>query len=249
MGASLPFFGLLLSTTCHILVGSPQYITVGQITELILQFAKSVPVELFVFLGSILEEIIAPIPSPLIMTTAGLVAESQGYKLAGLLWLALIGAFGKTVASIAIYKIADKAEDILTSRFGKYLGISHKHIEALGSYLSGSRWDDVLLAASRAIPIMPTFVVSFAAGAIKYNLRSFLVASFIGLFIRNVLYLAAGSFGASHIADFVSLVEDFQYIGLAGAVFVGVIAIIIAKKGKAHFEERVMKGKNKKESQ
>lgn len=217
----------------------------GQLTELILQFAKMVPVELFVFFGSILEEIVAPIPSPLIMTTAGLVAETQGYKLAGLLFLALIGALGKTVASIVIYKIADKAEDILTSRFGRMLGISHKHIEALGSYLSGSRWDDVLLAASRAIPVMPTFVVSFAAGAIKYDLKSFLVASFIGLFIRNVLFLAAGSLGASHIADFVALVEDYQYIGLAGAVFVGVIAIIIAKKGKAHFEARVLKGKKK----
>ncbi|OGM24943.1 hypothetical protein A2627_03180 [Candidatus Woesebacteria bacterium RIFCSPHIGHO2_01_FULL_39_28] len=49
----------------------------NQIISHIKTLANTTPLDLFVFVGPILEEIIAPIPSPLVMTTAGTLAHSQ----------------------------------------------------------------------------------------------------------------------------------------------------------------------------
>ena len=80
--------------------------------------AQQVDPAIFVFIGSFVEEIIAPIPSPLIMvTTAGLVRSLElGWWTVA--WLMLVGAIGKTIAAYIVYVIADRAEDVLLIKYG-----------------------------------------------------------------------------------------------------------------------------------
>src|SRR3989344_314625 len=84
--------------------------------------AEKTPLEIFSFAGSFIEEVIAPIPSPLIMTTAGTIAHARDYQITYLLFLALLASCGKTAASWLLYVLADKLEDFISSRFGKILG-------------------------------------------------------------------------------------------------------------------------------
>jgi len=166
-----------------------------QILDAFILYAEKIPVAIFSFLGAFIEEIIAPIPSPLVMTTVGSVAAAQGKDAAFLLLLAVIGALGKTLGAWVIYFIADKAEDIAARKIGGFFGLSHEKIESIGRRFNKSWKDDIILFLIRIAPVIPSSPVSFVCGLIKINLRTFLVSTFAGTIIRNLFFIYFGYLG------------------------------------------------------
>lgn len=204
----------------------------GQLLESMIQMlhqlAGVVPLPIFTVVAAFVEEVIAPIPSPLVMTLAGSLAASAGEPVTFLLWLALIGGISKTVGSWVVYLLADVGEDIVLGRFGKYLGISHAEVEAFGSHLNKGRRDGLVIFLLRAIPIIPTAPVSLVAGLIKIHLRTYLIYTFFGTLVRNILYLY---FGYTSLQAAASLSEGFESLETIGYV---VIAVMMAA-GIAYF--------------
>lgn len=180
--------------------------------------AQQIPVTWFVFIGSMVEEIVAPIPSPVVMMLAGSISASQAAPLAFIFVLATIGAFSKTLGSLLIYIISDRAEDIIIDKFGKLLGVSHSDTEGLGKYLGQGKRDDIAIFLMRAIPVIPTAPVSVIAGLIKINLRTYLLSTFLGLIVRNTIYLYLGytSLGAlDSLSEGFDSLEKIGYLVLA----------------------------------
>lgn len=202
------------------------------------QFAASVPIEVFSIVGSFLEEIIAPIPSPFVMTTVGAVAQAQGLLWPRILLVALVGAIAKTFASWIIYMIADKAEDVVVGKFGKFFGVTQKNIERIGEIFN-NRWATLLIALSRATPFMSTAVISVGCGVIKTPLRPYIVGTFIGSVIRNLFYIYIGLFGAKHLLAFAE-VSTMVKVLILGLIAVGVF---IAYKVKNNVSERILEKK------
>ena len=167
----------------------------NNLIQYIQNLAESVPLPLFALLGSFIEEIFAPIPSPMVMGLAGSIAKEQNRPFFYILLIAIIAAFAKTITSYIYYIIADKAEDLLLSRFGKFIGISHKEVEQLGKHFNGSLRDDFIIFIFRVLPIFPTPVVSAVCGLVKINMFSYLRASFLGFILRNLMFLYAGYMG------------------------------------------------------
>lgn len=209
-----------------------------QIINLIKTLANIIPLDMFAFVGSLLEEIVAPIPSPLVMTTAGTLAHTQNHTLLYLLWLALIASFGKTIASWLYYVLADKTEDLILTRFGKFIGISHKEVESIGKHFNGTWRDDVVLLVVRALPIMPTSLVSVVCGFIKLNMRTYLQSTFIGYFIRSFIFLYLGYTGMATYGNAEESISNIESLIKIALVFGLVILLgwIFYKrsKGKIH---------------
>jgi membrane protein DedA with SNARE-associated domain len=157
--------------------------------------AARVPLEVFALIGSFIEELIAPIPSPVIMTMAGTIAQAQGRPLFYLLVVAVLSSVAKTAAGLLLYIVADKGGDFLLTRFGKFLGITQEEIEKIGAYISGGWKDDIVLFLLRSIPVMPSSPISITCGAIKINMVTFLWATFFGSIIRSMFYLYLGFTG------------------------------------------------------
>lgn len=200
------------------------------------QIATNISLELFVVVGAFLEEIIAPIPSPFVMATAAVIAKEQNYMLLQLAFVILIGAIAKTASTYVVYVAADKAEDVLIGKMGKYVGIDHSHIEKIGNILRGTWWDDVLLFLSRAIPLVPTFPISAAAGVIKYNLKSYILLTFIGSIIRNVFYLWIGYFGYAQIEKLWNALKE-QPVLVALILMILVVSVVAVIKLKDYLYE------------
>ena len=159
------------------------------------QLAGLVSIELFAFLGSFIEELIAPIPSPIIMTMAGSIAQAQAKTMPYLVVIATFSALAKTMAGWVLYFVADVAEDWFMTRFGKFFGVSHEEIERIGAYISGGWKDGLVLFALRSIPVMPSSPISVTCGAIKIHIRTFLIATFFGSIIRSFFFLYLGYIG------------------------------------------------------
>ncbi len=193
--------------------------------------SQQVSVTWFVFIGAIVEEVIAPIPSPLVMMLGGSVAAGQGRPMIFILVLALIGALSKTIGSLVIYYISDKAEDVIIDKFGKFLGVSHSDTEGLGKFFGQGKRDDVAIFLMRALPVMPTAPVSVIAGLIKINLKTYLVSTFLGLIVRNLIYLYLGytSIGAlESLSEGFDSLEKIGYLVLS--VFAGVVLLWMYRK-------------------
>lgn len=195
------------------------------------KLANQIPVELFVFIGSLLEEVIAPIPSPAVMTTSGTLLSTQGYPISYILVLAILSSIGKTIGSLLFYKLSDKAEDIVLGKFGKFIGLSHKSVEHLGKHFNGSHKDFFILLALRAFPIVPSTPISVLAGVIKLNLKSFTISTFIGNIIRGVFFLYLGFTGINTLNNGIEGIESIITLIIA-ILILGVIVYSYLHRSK-----------------
>jgi membrane protein DedA with SNARE-associated domain len=191
------------------------------------------PLPWFVVVGAFIEEVIAPIPSPLVMTLGGSLAASAGQTFMYLFYLALIGSLAKTVASYVVYFISDKAEDLVLNKFGRFIGVSHKDVEKIGSQLSGGWKDDVVMLLLRAVPIIPTAPVSVVSGLLKINLRTFFWTTLVGYAIRNFFYLYLGFTSVGALDKVNEGLDSFESIGyLIIAVIMAILVYYFYKQRK-----------------
>lgn len=208
--------------------------TIQSIEHLLLLLSERVPLELFVFVGALAEEVIAPIPSMLIMTTAGWLAQLDGHTPFFLFWLVLIGNLGKLIGSIGWYVVGDKLEDVVIGRLGRFFGLTHGDIERVGARLSGHEWrDGAIIFGLRCLPFFPSLAVSVAAGVLKIELRTFALASYCGNAIKDAFYIVIGYFGAQAFRTFLLEVERVRF-GLGVLIGVATLAVLIVAYRKRH---------------
>ncbi|MGI5825980.1 MAG: DedA family protein [Patescibacteria group bacterium] len=207
--------------------------------QLLVSWAHVVPLEVFAFIGSVVEEIVAPIPSPLVMATAGTIAKAQDRTWLYLGLIALISAVSKTLGCLFFYFFADKAEDLVSRRLGRFLGFSHKDVENIGKHFNGTRKDDLVLILLRAFPIMPSTPISVVCGFIKLNLRTYIQSTLIGAFIRSSIFLYLGYSGLEiyhSLLDGIDNAQSLMNIVIALAL-AGLLGFLYYKRGKGDLFE------------
>ena len=194
------------------------------------QIAQVIPVELYALIGGLIEEIIAPIPSPIIMTTAGGIVEFQNGTWLNLVIISLIAAVGKTIGSWILYFLADKLEDFFVPRYGKFFGIDHQTVEDMGKRFKGG-WKDILvLTFLRAMPVIPGAPVAVACGAIKLNMNTYLISTYIGTFLRSLFFAYIGFVGAESYEKLMESLDNIESIMTVFAILLIFAGIWYIKK-------------------
>lgn len=198
-----------------------------EINSAVIDLGSVIPLELFAVVSSFLEEIIAPIPSPLIGALLGSLALAGGYEsIAFLLWLGFLSALGKTLACALIYFAVSRASKAAVERFGASFGVKHEDLIALSSYFTGSFRDYLVLIFLRAVPFIPSLPISLAAGLIKTPFRFYAIATLIGSFIRAMLFIGVGYVGLSAYFEAVKDIASIESIVLL--VFVVLVIGLLA---------------------
>lgn len=187
---------------------------------LLISFSNVLSVPWFVFIASIIEEIIAPIPSPTVMVVAGSFAALQSYSVEGLILLACIGAVGKTLGALVVYTIAHYAEDLVLNRFGRFFGVTSADVERFGRKIGTGFRGYCTLTLFRALPVVPSVLVSVGSGILKVPISIFIVSAFFGTIIRDGFYLYVGYVGTDSLRFLVTqsthIETIVEYIGIAG---------------------------------
>lgn len=193
--------------------------------QLLISYVSVFPLEVFAFVASFIEEVIAPIPSPTVMVITGTFAAIQGRLLLGLVPLILFATVGKTIGAVIVYYIADKGEDIILKKFGRFLGISHEEVESFGKKLTGGMRDYAVLTFLRALPIMPSAIVSVGSGLLKVPLRMFVISTFIGTIFRDSFYLYAGYVGAKALTSLIETSSTIESNVESAAIVLILVAV------------------------
>jgi len=184
----------------------------AQLMAYLERLANHVPLEVFTFIGTILEEILAPIPSPFVMTITGSIARAQGHVLGYLVVVALIGAAGRVVGTTFLYVLADFAEDLVIGKLGEFLGVSHREVEQIGSRFNGTARDYLTLIILRSIPVMPSSPLSVVCGLVKLNYKVFAIGTAVGSVFRNLFFLWIGFTGLAATESFMEGFESVETI-------------------------------------
>ena len=166
------------------------------------------PIGWFVFIGSFLDEVFPPIPSPLVMMIAAARLATESSSWHRYLWLVVVGTIGKTLASLFLYWVGNKGEVVVVQKYGRWLRVSHEQIERISTHINRSWKDDVLLFITRMLPILPTTVVSLACGVFKTNPHHFFWLTLLGMFFRNLLMLGLVIYGAQELQELTTLLKS-----------------------------------------
>ena len=198
----------------------------SHLESIIMSFAHTLPLEVFVLVASFVEEVIAPIPSPAVMVLAGSLAKIQEYGVYALILLSIIGAIGKTMGALVVYIITDKAEDMVMNKFGAFFNVTRDDVVRLGNKLGNGPRDYIFMTLVRAFPFVPSVVVSVGSGLLKVRLPLFIISTFIGTIVRDGFYLYAGYVGvqlfallithSAKIEDGIVLITTLIVIGFMG---------------------------------
>lgn len=177
-------------------------------------------------MASIIEEIIAPIPSTLVIMGSSFLIL-KGYPIAVdsimrlLIYVVLPASAGVTLGSLFVYAIGYFLGSPFIKRWGKYMGVSWDDIEKAEGRFSQGKSDNLILFILRAVPVVPSVAISIFCGFIRYRLRDYIMFTFLGSLVRGfVLGILGWQFGMLYleISQQISFLEELVLLVLVIAL-------------------------------
>ncbi len=175
-----------------------------------------------------IESALIPLPSEIIMPFSGYLVFAGKFTLLG---VAIAGALGNVIGSLAAYGLGywghEKVVRRFVRRFGKWILLTEEELDKAENLLH--KYKDTVVLGSRVLPGVRT-VISLPCGIARLPLGRFIVLTFAGSFVWSY-FLAWVGF---------KLGENWKSIGpyfhkfdaLIIAVVIGVIGFYIYRKLK-----------------
>lgn len=197
-------------------------------TDLLTSLGNALPLPVFVIVGSVLEELISPIPATLVLGVAGSFVALNSLGLPYLLILVVLATIGKTAAAWLTYWLGRTLGEFFIERWGKWFGVKVGDVHDVNLKLKTNTW--WLLFAMRSLPLAPSAAVSIAAGIVRTRQRIFGTATFAGYIIRNLLIAFAGYGGLDLYANWKDYANNQTY-GIIAAILLTFLAIYFFVRG------------------
>ncbi len=192
-----------------------------------------------VFFAEILEEVIVPIPSALILFMSGFLLLQGDFSLNLLKDLIFIitipGALGLTIGSLFVYYLAFYGGKASIEKYGDYLGIKWQEVVDFDEKMNKSKYDEILFVLARIIPIVPSALVAVFGGLTRMPLKKYLVLTFVGALVKSMLYGFVGYKVGYLYKQYAEQVSKFEKIGLI-IIAVSVILFILNRVYKKYFK-------------
>ena len=145
-----------------------------------------------VFWAGIIEQIISPIPSVLIPSSAGFILIPQNlpfWESVTLIFkqISLPYALGATIGTTVLYWLTFFGGRAIVAKFGKFFGISLKHIDLFRTKFTRGFKDEVLIFLLVALPATPISLVAASCGLIGIPAWEFYPLVFAGTMVRSLV--------------------------------------------------------------
>jgi membrane protein DedA with SNARE-associated domain len=189
-----------------------------------------------VFLASVIEEVIAPIPSALVMTMSGFLLVTGPVSIKAISALifkvAIPAALGVTLGSYVIYFAAKFGGKYLIEKWGKYLGLYWADIEKLQSRLSNTKKDELFIGLARIIPFVPSVAISAFCGILEINIFRYFIISFVGVFFRGIVLGIVGWQAGNVYEKYAQTISSVENTVLISTIFALGVFIVLKYKGR-----------------
>jgi len=158
----------------------------------------------------IIQSLIAPIPSELVLLSAGMIFG---------LWPGMaIGVVGSVVSGVVTYFLAVKGGRPIIESAGEYVSLADKFIKVVDIWIE--RWGIWAIIVGRAVPLIMFDPVSYAAGLSNIKWKPYTLATFIGSIPRAIFFAFFGASmidpGVTDIAEFIRNLTPSEFEDVAG---------------------------------
>lgn len=201
---------------------------IEQTTQWIMELMKTHG-PITVFIGVIIESVIVPIPSPLIIMGAGALLIEPGLSLSQaflpiLLKIVVPGAAASTIGAFFAFLIAYWGGKPVIDRFSRFLGFNWDDVLKMETHIAGRI--PLMLFLLRALPIIPLSLISGAAGVLRIPIWQFTLWTLLGSIPRCLLlgylgYYTRGTY--EHLAKHLNSIESLISVLIVIGVFAGLI--------------------------
>lgn len=198
-----------------------------------------------VILGGLIEQVVVPIPSPLVPMAAGFLFVSPELSFwpaikEVFLKAALPFAVGSTIGSTIVYLIAWHGGKWLIDRFSKWFSFKWEDVEKFQKrYFHGKSTDEFLIFVFRAIPLIPSVLVSAASGAIRIKPFDFYFFTFLGLLVRGIILGFVGWQSGEAIFKVSSGLDRWEMV-LSIVILLAIFAgLFLAYKGREKWLKKI----------
>ncbi len=167
-----------------------------------------------IVLAMALESCCIPLPSEIVMPLAGVMLV-EGKILPGmntgpgLVLVALAGAIGCLLGSIAAYGIGYSGGRPLMLKYGRYVLISQHDADTADRFFR--RWGSATAFFSRLLPIVRTYI-SLPAGITKMPFVKFCIYTFLGSFPWCLLLAYVGTVVGNNLSVLTPIFRSFEVI-------------------------------------
>lgn len=180
-----------------------------------------------VFIASFVESIFPPIPSEVIMFTAGSYAKSQA-GISTLIIVCIAGSLGNFFGTLPFYLISRIGSETILPKFinkwGKYLLIEKQAIDKSHKYFEEKGNQTVFLA--KLIPGIRS-LIAIPAGIAKMDFKKYFLLSFAGSFVWNLILASLGYFAYDQKDAIFQGLKPIENVVL---VILGIVAIVYLYK-------------------
>ncbi|MGE5218471.1 MAG: DedA family protein [Chloroflexota bacterium] len=183
-----------------------------------------------VFAGVIIESVIVPIPSPLIIMGAGFVLISADLSFLQalapiVLQIVLPGSVASTLGAYIGYGIGYFGGKPMVDRWERFLGFTWNHVVAMERRFQSGQVNTSIFFL-RALPIFPLSVISAAAGLLRLPLRQFSLWTFYGT-IPRCLFLGYLGWGLGETYQGIAKGIDKAEGIVSGILILAIIGAIL----------------------
>lgn len=147
---------------------------------------------LAMFLGGLIEQIIVPIPSPIITMAGGAFLIPKNLPIFETIFTIFTNVsfpytLGALIGTSLVYFAAYFGGKPLIDRFGKYISISWKLIESVRKDFQKTIADEVFVLVACSIPIVPVSLITGFCGGFEVPPKKFYPMLFLALLIRATI--------------------------------------------------------------
>lgn len=191
-----------------------------------------------VFLATLIEEVIAPVPSPLVSLAAGFFLLPTSISFAEALFraafvIALPVSVGISIGSALVYALGFFGGKPVIEKSKRWTGVAWHDIEKLEARLTRGTGDEITLFILRVLPIVPGAALSGFCGVVRYPFKKFLGITFFGAFLRafalGLIGWQVGELYATYV-DVISKFEKYLFFGVIILLLLFLGAYYITKK-------------------
>ena len=188
-----------------------------------------------VFFLMLLEGMLLPVPSEVVMTFSGYLAfygllDPFGSYFSIILLL-LAGSIGDLIGAWIAYWIGKYGGDPFILRYGKYFFLKSDTIDRTKMWFN--RYGDISVFTTRFLPVLRTFI-SIPAGIATMDFKKFSLYTLTGDIMYNIVLIYLGILFGSNWKVLLKYFTELSYVG--AAVFMVVIV---------YFIFRILKNRNK----
>lgn len=149
-----------------------------------------------VFVAEVIEEVIVPIPSAVILLGSGFLFLKGSFSLSfvyTLLFTIMIPAtLGLTLGSLVIYTLAYKGGKPFLDRFGTWIGVKWTDIESLQRKFEEGTFDEWTFMFARVFPVVPSVLIAVFCGLTRMPIKKYISLTLIGASLKALLLALVG---------------------------------------------------------